>query len=102
MILLLGGTAETAGLALMIAEKGFKVLVSTATDIRLDIPGHPKITARKSRLDEDGMAALVQASGINALVDCTHPYAVQAHETAARIAAPFFHPLLLAPPPFRH
>jgi len=87
MILLLGGTAETAPLALEIARKAFHVLVSTATDIPLTLPPCPKIRTRHGRLDETGLAELVQTSGIRALVDCTHPYAELAHRTSRQVAA---------------
>ena len=87
MILLLGGTAETSLLALKIAEQGMKVLISTATDIPLAIPSHQDISTRQGRLDEKGMIALIHAAGIRAIVDCTHPYADLAHQTAGRVAA---------------
>jgi precorrin-6A/cobalt-precorrin-6A reductase len=87
MILLLGGTAETALLALKIAEQGLKVLVSTATDIPLAIPLHQGISTRQGRLDKNGMAALIHTEGIRAIVDCTHPYADLVHQTTGRVAA---------------
>jgi precorrin-6A/cobalt-precorrin-6A reductase len=87
MILLLGGTAETALLALKIAEQGLKILVSTATDIPLAIPLHQGISTRQGRLDEKGMTALIHTEGIRAIVDCTHPYADLVHQTARRVAA---------------
>lgn len=43
MILLLGGTADTAILATMLAEAGYDVLVSTATGIPLATGDHPRI-----------------------------------------------------------
>lgn len=86
MILLLGGAAETGRLAAALAETGFDVLVSTATDIPLSVAGHPKISRRAGPLDADGMAALIRNLGIGAVVDATHPYASRAHE-ASRVAA---------------
>ncbi len=47
MILLLGGTSESVFLASRLAEQGYPVLVSTATDIPLDFENHPLITRRQ-------------------------------------------------------
>lgn len=41
MILLLGGTSDTAPIARGLAAVGLPVLVSTATDIDLDVGVHP-------------------------------------------------------------
>ncbi|HYA13554.1 MAG TPA: precorrin-6A reductase, partial [Syntrophales bacterium] len=85
MILLLGGTGDTAPLALGLAEAGYKVLVSTATDIPLDVGAHANIQRRTGRLDEEGMTRLVRDRGIKAIVDSTHPYATIARKTARRV-----------------
>lgn len=87
MILLLGGTSETASIAEALASAGHRVLVSTATDIPMNIGCHPNITRRHGRLLESDMASLIHRSGILAIVDATHPYAVQARRTAERVAA---------------
>jgi precorrin-6A/cobalt-precorrin-6A reductase len=82
MILLIGGTSETAPLACGLAEAGYDVLVSTATDSRLDIGSHPRISRRVGRLDGEGMVALGNEKGIQAIVDAAHPYAATVHEAA--------------------
>ena len=82
MILLIGGTSETAPLASGLAEVGYAVLVSMATDALLDIGDHPRISRRAGRLDEEGMVALGKEKGIRAIVDAAHPYAVAAHAAA--------------------
>ena len=87
MILLLGGTSETAPLALALAEAGHKVLVSTATDIRLNTGEHPAVRRRSGRLDEPGLAALLRSEEVAVIVDATHPYAVDVRGTARRVAA---------------
>lgn len=84
MILLLGGASETSALAQGIAEAGFKVLVSTATDLKLDVGSHPRISRRSGPLDAGEMVDLVQRSGIRAIVDATHPYAALASETVRK------------------
>jgi precorrin-6A/cobalt-precorrin-6A reductase len=86
MILLIGGTSETAPLASGLAEAGYAVLVSTATDAPLAIGDHPRISRRTGRLDEEGMVALGKEKGIRAIVDAAHPYAEVAHEAAHNAA----------------
>lgn len=86
MILLLGGTGDTAPLARGLAEAGYEVLVSTATDIPLDVGVHANIQRRSGRLDEEGMAILIREGGIRAIVDTTHPYATVARRTARHVA----------------
>jgi precorrin-6A/cobalt-precorrin-6A reductase len=86
MILLLGGTSETAAIATALAGAGVRVLVSTATDETLDIGRGAGIERRLGRLDELAMLELVSARGIRAIVDATHPYAAGAHATAVAVA----------------
>jgi len=86
MILLIGGTSETAPLASGIAAAGYAVLVSTATNAPLATGDHPRISRRTGRLDAEGLAALGREKGVRAIVDAAHPYAAAAH-AAARTAA---------------
>jgi precorrin-6A/cobalt-precorrin-6A reductase len=86
MILLIGGTSETAPLASGLAEAGYEVLVSTATAASLAIGDHPRISRRAGRLDEEGLLALGKEKGVRAIVDAAHPYAVAVH-AAVQIAA---------------
>ena len=83
MILLLGGTSETAPVAEALARAGYRVLVSTATGIDLFVGSHPRIEHRRGRLDAKQMAELVKERGIRAMVDASHPFA-----SAVRAAAP--------------
>jgi precorrin-6A/cobalt-precorrin-6A reductase len=86
MILLLGGTSELSAIAAALAEAGFAVLVSTATDEPLELAPHPNIERRSGRLDDSAMLALIAARSIRAIVDATHPYATAAHATADQAA----------------
>ncbi len=86
MILLIGGTSETASLASGLAAVGYEVLVSTATDVPLAIEEHQRILRRTGRLDEEGLVTLARQKGIKAIVDAAHPYAVAAHATAQNAA----------------
>lgn len=86
MILLLGGTSETAEISTALADAGWPVLVSTATDVELNVGDHPDVTRRVGPLDAEAMGRLVAEMGVKAIVDATHPYAAQAHATTARVA----------------
>ncbi len=85
-ILLLGGTSETEPMALKLATAGYRVLVSTATDESLQIGEHPEICRRHGRLNLTQMVTLVEEQKIFALVDATHPYASEVHQTARKVA----------------
>jgi precorrin-6A/cobalt-precorrin-6A reductase len=102
MILLLGGTSDTAPIALALAEQGHRVLVSKATEIPLEVGEHLRIETRCGPLDDDGLARLVRERGIRAIVDATHPYAVtiraRAHRVAQCLAIP--HLTFVRPPSF--
>ena len=87
MILLLGGTCETATLALTLAAADQCVLVSTATQVPLEIGNHARITSCNGRLDVLAMVQLIQRENVSLLIDATHPYAVEAHATAKSAAA---------------
>ncbi|MCX6966853.1 MAG: bifunctional phosphoserine phosphatase/homoserine phosphotransferase ThrH [Verrucomicrobia bacterium] len=86
MILLLGGTSETAPVAEALARAGYRVLVSTATEIELFVGTHPRIEHRRGRLNAEQMAGLVQESGIRAIVNATHPFASAVRATARQVA----------------
>jgi precorrin-6A/cobalt-precorrin-6A reductase len=94
MILLLGGTSETASLAEAIAAQGFSVLVSTATDIPLDIGNHPAIRRRTGLLDEPQLTLLLLKERVLGVVDATHPYAQAigplARKVAGQLQLPYF------------
>ncbi|MCX6900412.1 MAG: precorrin-6A reductase [Verrucomicrobia bacterium] len=86
MILLLGGTSETAPLAEALADAGYDVLVSTATDVPLSVGDRPRISHRSGRLTEADMITLVRERAVRAIVDGTHPYATNVRATAERVA----------------
>jgi precorrin-6A/cobalt-precorrin-6A reductase len=86
MILLLGGTSETAPIASALATAGFKVLVSTATDAPLDVGDHPNISRRAGKLDREQMLRLSIQQGVVAIVDASHPYAASVQANARSVA----------------
>ena len=86
MILLFGGTSETAGLATALANNDHTVLVSTATDAVLDVGSHELIQRRCGRLNEDDIVELIQQQSISLVIDASHPYAAELHATVAAAA----------------
>jgi len=86
MILLLGGTSETAPFAESLTAAGYGVLISTATEIPLAVGSHPGIQRRAGSLDEEELRAIIESRGIRAMVDATHPYAGQVRKMAKRVA----------------
>ena len=87
MILLLGGTSETAPIAEALAVSGLEVLVSTASDTPLDIGEHANISRRWGPLDGPAMVLLIADRDISVVVDATHPYAAMVSDTARAAAA---------------
>lgn len=85
-LLLFGGTSETKGAAEALASAGHRVLVSTATDAPLETGTAAAITCRHGRMNREEMAALIATVGIHAVVDVSHPYAIELHATAADAA----------------
>jgi precorrin-6A/cobalt-precorrin-6A reductase len=100
MILLLGGTGATAQIAMGLAQAGYCVLVSRATDVPLDVGQHARIESRCGPLDETGLTAMLVERKIQAVVDATHPYATTIRATAQRVAGRLGIPYLsfLRPP----
>ncbi len=86
MILLLGGTSETSLIAGDLARAGYRVLVSCATNIDLDIGSHENINLRRGQLDVAGLVSLIKEQGITLIVDAAHPYATSAHAMAREAA----------------
>jgi precorrin-6A/cobalt-precorrin-6A reductase len=71
---------------LCLAQHGYRVLVSRATDVPLAIGDHAGIESRCGELDDDGLAELIRQRAVRAIVDATHPYAVAIRRRAGRIA----------------
>ena len=86
MILLFGGTSETAGLAEALAGLELPVLVSTATDAELNVGRHLLIRRCCGRLDEEGMGTLLAREGIRLIVDASHPFATELQRTVRTLA----------------
>jgi precorrin-6A/cobalt-precorrin-6A reductase len=86
VILVLGGTSETAPMAEALARRGYSVLVSTVTEISLDTGDHPLIQRRSGPLEEKGLINLISSHTIQAIVDVTHPYALEISRLASTVS----------------
>lgn len=94
MILLLAGAAETSEIAGNLANSGFQVTVSTATDFPIEIGCSSNITRRIGPLSCQDMTLLCTELKALAIVDATHPYAEQVQEnaraSATHLGIPYF------------
>ncbi|MDP1808756.1 MAG: precorrin-6A reductase [Actinomycetota bacterium] len=92
MILVLGGTTEGRRLAGYLSDSGFKVMLSTATtfpDSRGPAENPPGradgVTAITGMLDRRALACLIDDRRIRALVDATHPFALEITKLARSV-----------------
>ncbi len=85
-LLLIGGTSETAPLAKGLAREGFRVLVSSATKVPLDLGSDPHIERRSGCLDMVGLQSLLEDRSVIAVVDASHPYAQEIRANAQRVS----------------
>lgn len=83
-LLLLAGTGEAQEVAKALAEKGIPAVASLAGATRA-----PKPMGLPTRVGgfggDEGFAAYLEAEGITAVLDATHPYAHRISERTARI-----------------
>ncbi|MEN9309422.1 MAG: cobalt-precorrin-6A reductase [Fibrobacterota bacterium] len=77
MILVVGGTSESVRVAKVFVDAGHPVLVSQATEIDMDLPVSPLLRVRRGRLDRNGFQQLLYDNSIRAVVDASHPFAMQ-------------------------
>ncbi|MEK7394956.1 MAG: precorrin-6A reductase [Fibrobacterota bacterium] len=77
MILVVGGTTESVRVAKVFVDAGHPVLVSQATEIDMDLPVSPLLRVRRGRLDQKGFQKLFDDNSIRAVVDASHPFAMQ-------------------------
>lgn len=86
MILLLGGTSDTDPFIGDLHSAGFSVCLSQATATRLALVNLPEkhITGI---LERDTLSQLLTEERVTAIVDITHPYAVEVKKMASKVAA---------------
>jgi precorrin-6A/cobalt-precorrin-6A reductase len=84
-ILILGGTAEARGLANRLVDSGHGVVTSLAGVTQA--PQLPKGEVRRGGFGgTEGLAAYLRSGGFSAVIDATHPFAVQISRHAAAAA----------------
>jgi precorrin-6A/cobalt-precorrin-6A reductase len=92
MILILGGTSELYPLSQELLENGLEVLVSTATDIHIDLP--KAVQRRSGRLNTAGISDLCSTAGITLIIDAGHPFSYMLHAACIEASAQTRLPLL--------
>ncbi|MBF2027155.1 MAG: cobalt-precorrin-6A reductase [Oscillatoriales cyanobacterium C42_A2020_001] len=85
---LIGGTQESAELALAIATEGIPCLITVTTEAaRRLYPASPQCKIWVGRLDQQRLPAFLQQQQITAILDASHPFAVEVSRLAIAIAA---------------
>lgn len=82
MILLLGGTSEANGIAKILVERGYPVLLSTATPHGASLAGETGAQIHCGRLDSGQLRRLLDARGIRIVLDASHPFAESVSKNA--------------------
>lgn len=97
---LLGGTSFSRQLMAGLEDAGYRVRLSVATPLGVDeVDRPPSGGIQAGRLDRSQLAAEITAWGAAALVDATHPYAVEVSRTAREAAVAADVPLFRATRP---
>jgi len=100
---LLGGTSFSRRLLAGLEDAGYQVRLSVATPLGVDeVDRPPSGGIQAGRLDRNRLAAEVTAWSATALVDATHPYAVEVSRTAREAAVAAGVPLFRATRPAWH
>lgn len=92
MILVLGGTSELYPLSTELLKNNIRVLVSTATNIHLDLP--KMVQRRYGLLNAAGIIALCSTAGIKLIIDAGHPFAYMLHAACIEASVQTSLPLL--------
>lgn len=87
MILVMAGTSDGKELAAALQDKGFPVLVTVTSAYGEALAVEQGLRVHTGPLDTAALRELMAEQGVRLLVDATHPYAVQASETAIEAAA---------------
>ena len=84
-LLVLAGTEDGRELADILKSRGHDVLVSTLTPYGADLALEQGLQVRSGAMDTQTLVDLVEGGGFSAIVDATHPYAVQVKEMAKTV-----------------
>lgn len=81
MILVLSGTKDGREIVYKLRDKGFNLVVTTATCYGKSLYNEEKgLLVISERLDYDGMIKLIKENSIKLAIDATHPYADKVSE----------------------
>lgn len=86
MILVLAGTRDGRQLAAKLAETGYEVMVSVVSQYGKELSADPKLLVNAGPLDREGLEQLVRRRVVRAIVDASHPYAVNVSANAIAAA----------------
>ncbi len=84
-LLVLAGTEDGRELADALKQRGHEVLVSTLTAYGADLALEKGLQVRSGAMDTQILTDLVEGSAFTAIVDATHPYAVNVKEMAKTV-----------------
>lgn len=83
--LILAGTVDGRRLAEELKACGHEVMVSTLTNYGADIAQEAGIAARSGALDDESFVKLLETHSYSAVIDATHPFALQISELSQRV-----------------
>ncbi|WP_019498616.1 cobalt-precorrin-6A reductase [Pseudanabaena sp. PCC 6802] len=76
MIWLIGGTSESKQLAIALQERGIPFVVTVVTDTARGMYS-PNACVRVGKLDSSTMTEFIQTNHITAILDASHPFAIE-------------------------
>ncbi|NPV29448.1 MAG: precorrin-3B C(17)-methyltransferase [Firmicutes bacterium] len=85
-ILVLAGTREGRELAVALAAAGHRVIASAATPYGGELLRRPGLSVRQGPLDAAGLRELIEAEGVEGILDATHPFALEVTRLAREAA----------------
>ncbi len=93
MIWVLAGTRDASEIIKRLKNEGFEILASAVTERGRRLAKDAGATETIGALDKEGMINIIRARGIKAVVDATHPFAVDASVNSMRackeLSAPY-------------
>lgn len=84
-LLVLAGTEDGREVAEALRSRGHDILVSTLTAYGADLALEQGLQVRSGAMDAQTLLDLIEGHGFTAVVDATHPYAVQVKEMAKTV-----------------
>jgi precorrin-6A/cobalt-precorrin-6A reductase len=84
-ILVAGGTTESRQVTEALLFHGYHVIYSKATETVFPMIPHPQLEVRFGRLDATGWGALAKARNVKALIDASHPHAIELRATLRQV-----------------